>query len=113
MSKDIRPTPTQIKEAIGDWGLFEAMHGYGIFESKSGVLYIARIDAMGVFDGDGDAVRRARKDGFRLLPSKLYKRIPKSFTDSECVLPNTWLDTPSNRRMIETLREQKKAYGER
>lgn len=112
MNKNIRPTAKQTEEALQEWGAFEAMHGYGVFETQSGVLYIARIDTMGVFDGDGDAARQARRDGFRLLPSKLYKKTPKSFTDTEYVTPNTWLDTLSNRKLLEGIRQHVKEYGE-
>lgn len=70
-SKDIRPTAKQKKLGKDDdWGEFECEHGYGIFDEghpDHPMEVICRIDIMGVFDGDLEAVEQAKRDGYKFI----------------------------------------------
>ncbi|MBO7691027.1 MAG: hypothetical protein J6T10_00150 [Methanobrevibacter sp.] len=99
---DIRPTKKQ--QRIGKengWNDFEVKHGYGVFQDdEDDFEYIAKIDEMGTFDSDLDAVKQAKRDGYKFL-----KVTNKDLEDSygSCIKGNI-LDTSFNRELLEKRR---------
>ena len=87
----------------GGWDVFECERGYGIFNDgcngNDGIDYIARIDEMGVFDGDASAAKQAKKDGLKFMAlSKSQKEYVRGLDVAPCAV----LDTKRNRKTLET-----------
>lgn len=99
---DIRPTKEQ-KKLGREWGWddFAVKYGYGIFQDdENDFEYIAKIDDMGTFSSDLDAVEQAKRDGYKFL-----KVTNKDLEDSygSCIKGNI-LDTSFNRELLEKRR---------
>ena len=60
----------------------------------TGMLEIQRIDEMGVFESDDEAVDQAIRDGYKIIP---VEELPKEFDRR---YPG-WIDTPENRAAIQ------------
>lgn len=89
-------TNDDIIDLINDWGCEQVNKGYGIFEfSNTRMLEICRIDEVGAFESDEQAVEAAIKDGVKIIP---VAELPETFDR----LYLGWIDTPENRREIET-----------
>lgn len=82
------------RRLIEEWGE-HAPHGYGIFVwlYHTDAEYIAKIDALDVFETDLDAAKQAKKDGIRLIP---YREQPKSNE----LRHYRFIDTQKNRRLL-------------
>ena len=100
-SKDIRPNEEQRQLGIENgWDGIELERGYGVFNDGD-FDYIAKIDDMGVFDSDLDAVKQAKRDGYKFL--KLTKKdIRDCMTDS--ITQFNGLDTEENRDYLDFVR---------
>lgn len=91
---NIRPTQRMIDIYIDDWGE-NAKYGYAIFDfDGTGLLEIAMINDMEIFNGDEEAVEQAIKDGIKIIP---IEELPDNFDRSYL----GWIDTPENRKAIE------------
>lgn len=100
-SKDIRPNEEQRQLGIENgWDGIELERGYGVFNDGD-FDYIAKIDDMGVFDSDLDAVKQAKRDGYKFL--KLTKKdLRDCMTDS--ITQFNVLDTEENRDYLDFVR---------
>ena len=98
ISKDIRPTKEQrmLGEEDG-WNYAEVRRGYTIFQDRDNDFqYVARIDVMGTFSSDEDAVKQAKRDGFKFL--KVNK---KDIEDSSgSITKKNVLDCSFNRDLL-------------
>lgn len=68
--------------------------GYDITDfDGTGMLEIQKIDELGIFKSDEEAVESAIKDGVAIIP---VKELPENF-DRRYL---GWIDTPENRKRI-------------
>lgn len=92
-------TNDDIIDLINNWGIEQVNKGYGIFEfSNTRMSEICRIDEVGAFESDEQAVDAAIKDGVKIIP---IAELPETFDR----LYLGWIDTPENRREIEAYAE--------
>lgn len=69
--------------------------GYDITDfDGTGMMEIQRIDELGIFKDDEEAVEQAIKDGIKLIP---IDELPSNFERKYL----GWIDTPENRKTIE------------
>lgn len=69
--------------------------GYDVTDfDGTGMLEIQRIDELGIFKDDEEAVEQAIKDGIKLIP---VDELPSNF-DRKYL---GWIDTEKNRKAIE------------
>ena len=88
-------TDEEVADLIDDWGIDQVNKGYGIFNyDGTGLLGIEKIDDIGAFDDDEQAVQRAIKDGIKIIP---VDELPENFHMRWL----GWIDTPENRKAIE------------
>ena len=79
----------------------QVKNGYGIFNyDGTGMMEIQRIDEMGVFATDDEAVDQAIRDGYKVIP---VEELPKGFDRR---YPG-WIDTPENRAAIQAYTDQR------
>ena len=86
-----------IKEVVDDWGAESVNKGYELFVSmvsNDGMVQVERIDDVGAFDGDDEAIEQAIKDGIKIIP---VDELPENFWYRFF----GWVDTPENRKAIE------------
>ena len=68
------------------------MKGYDITDfDGTGMMEIQRIDELGIFKDDEEAVEQAIKDGIKLIP---IDELPSNFERKYL----GWIDTPENRK---------------
>ena len=78
--------------ALGQTG---GQFGYGVVDhGGTGMMEIQRIDEMGIFESDDEAVAQAIRDGIKIIP---IEELPKEF-DRRYL---GWIDTPGNRAAIQ------------
>ena len=84
----------EVDRIIKDWPEDTIEKGYEIFDFDcTGLLEINKIDDIGAFEDDEEAVGQAIKDGIRIIP---VEELPKNF-DRRYL---GWIDTPENRKNI-------------
>lgn len=84
-----------VKEIVEEWTSEICNKGYDIFDfDGTGMLEINKVDEVGAFKDDEEAVEQAIKDGIRIIP---VDDLPRNF-DRRYL---GWLDTPENRKAIE------------
>ena len=70
------------------------IEGYDITDfDGTGMMEIQRIDELGIFKDDEEAVEQAIKDGIKLIP---IDELPSNFERKYL----GWIDTPENRKAI-------------
>lgn len=85
----------EVAEYVEDWGIENCNRGYTIFDfDGTGMLEVNKIDVLGVFEDDEEAVEQAIKDGMKFIP---IEELPENF-DRRYL---GWVDTPENRKTIE------------
>ena len=94
MMKDYGNDEDWVKDIVNEWTPELCNKGYDIFDfDGTGMLEINRIDAVGAFDGDEEAVKQAIKDGVKIIP---IEDLPQNF-DRRYL---GWIDTVENRKTI-------------
>jgi hypothetical protein len=85
----------EVDRIIEAWGEEQVERGYDVFDfDGTGLLEIDKIDDVGAFESEEEAVKQAIKDGVRIIP---VKELPENF-DRRYL---GWIDTPENRKNIE------------
>jgi hypothetical protein len=85
----------EAEEAMADWPEEAIEKGYAIFERGSDrMLEVQKIDELGAFKSDDEAIAQAVKDGVKIIPvDELPEPFPWRYLG--------WVDTPENRSNIE------------
>lgn len=85
-----------VDAVIAEWSEEEVNNGYAVFDfDGTGILAIERIDDLGVFESDEEAVEQAIKDGVRVIP---LEKLPNGF---ELGYYGGFIDTEENRKAIQ------------
>lgn len=85
----------EVETAVEDWTVAVCNRGYEIFDfDGTGMLEINKVDAVGAFKDDEEAVEQAIKDGLKVIP---VEELPENFERRYL----GWIDTPENRKAIQ------------
>lgn len=83
-----------VEDIVSEWGVENCNKGYAIFNHDgTGLLEINKIDDVGAFESDEEAIKQAIKDGVKIIP---IEELPPKFKRRYL----GWIDTKENRKAI-------------